>query len=121
MDRKEAIRKYKETPRPAGVYRIHNAAQGKSLIGTSLNLPGALNRERFQLENGSHPDRELQKDWKELGPDAFALEILDQLEPKQEASSDVTDDLQTLLQMWIDKLVESGEQLYPMTRSMLKK
>ncbi len=121
MDRKEAIRNYKESSRPTGVYRVQNKPGKKSLLGTSLNLPGVLNRERFQLEHGSHPDHELQKDWNDLGPDAFVFEILDQLEPVSESGPDTTDDLQTLLKMWIDKLVASGEQLYRMTNSMLKK
>jgi hypothetical protein len=79
-DRKELIRRYKETPRPAGVYRVRNLVSGKSLLGSSPDLPAILNRERFQLDAGLHPDKELQKDWRELGPNAFAFETLDRLE-----------------------------------------
>ena len=74
IDRKARMREYKETPRPAGVYRVRNTATGKSLVGSTADLPGMLNRQRFQLEHGSHPDRELQRDWNELGPDAFEFE-----------------------------------------------
>ena len=116
IDRKARIREYKEAPRPAGVYRVRNTAAGKSLAGSSVNLPGILNRHRFQLESGLHPDRELQRDWNELGPDAFEFEVLDQLTPKKEPDYDPTEDLGVLLAMWIDKLTASGESLYGRVR-----
>lgn len=112
FDRKARIREYKETSRPAGIFRVHNTAKGKSLVGSSLNLPGMLNRQRFQLENGSHPDVELQADWNELGPSAFGFEVLDRLEPKEDPAHDPTDDLDVLLEMWTEKLMASEETLY---------
>jgi hypothetical protein len=112
LDRKEIIRKYKETPLPSGVYRIRNEVRMKSLIGSSPNLPGMLNRQRFQLEHGSHPDQELQKDWDELGSEAFTFESLDQLAPSNEPDYDTAEDLRVLKQLWLDKLRETGELLY---------
>jgi hypothetical protein len=112
IDRKARLREYKETPRPAGVYRIRNTAAGKSLVGSTPDLPGMLNRQRFQLNHGSHPDRELQKDWNELGSDAFEFEVLDRLEPKDEPDYDPTEDLRVLKEMWLQKLTGSGEPLY---------
>lgn len=112
MDRKNLIRNYKETPRPAGVYRVRNTVNGKSLLGFSPNLPAMLNRQRFQLEHGTHPHPELQKDWNEFGPEAFTFESLDRIEPLSEANENPTEDLRVLLQMWIEKLKELGEPLY---------
>ena len=112
IDRKARIREYKETPPPAGVYRVRNTATGKSLVGSTANLPGMLNRLRFQLEHGSHPDRELQRDWNELGPDAFEFEALDRLEPQDAPTYDPTEDLRVLKEMWLEKLTASGEPLY---------
>jgi hypothetical protein len=99
LDRKEIIRKYKETALPTGVYRVRNNVRKKSLVGTSPNLPGMLNRQRFQLERGSHPNGELQMDWNEFGSDAFTFEVLDQLEPSNDTDKDVSEDLRVLLQM----------------------
>jgi hypothetical protein len=107
MDRKARIREYKETARPMGIYRVRNTANGKWLIGSSVNLPAILNRQRFQLELGSHPNRALQADWKEFGPEAFVFEVLDTLEPSDTLDYNTTEDLQTLTEMWIDKLCQS--------------
>lgn len=112
IDRKAHRRAYKETPRPAGIYRVRNLATGKSLVGSTADLPGMLNRQRFQLAHGSHPDRELQSDWNTLGADAFAFEALDQLEPKAESTYDPTADLRVLQEMWLAQLTASGTPLY---------
>lgn len=112
-DRKALVREYLETPRPAGVYRVLNKASGKSLLGSSPNVPGVVNRQRFQLENGSHPDKELQADWNDLGPDAFTFETLDLLKPSDDPGYDSTEDLRTLKTMWLEKLAASGVPLYP--------
>ena len=115
-DRKELTRKYKQTPRPAGIYRVRNVANGKSLIGSTPDLPGMLNRQRFALEHGSHPDKELQKDWNELGSQAFAFEELDKLEPKDDPDYDPRGDLKVLHQMWLDRLTAAAEALYAQSR-----
>jgi len=94
------------------VYRVRNTVNGRSLVGASPNLPGILNRQRFQLARGSHPDIALQKDWNELGPGAFTFEILDQLEPSSEPGYEPAEDLRVLLQMWLEKIRASGEQMY---------
>jgi hypothetical protein len=115
-DRKTRIREYKDTPRPAGVFQIRNTVNKRSLIGSTTDLPGMLNRQRFQLENGSHPDRELQKEWNELGSDAFEFATLDRLEPNDDPGYDPTEDLAVLKKIWIEKLTASGETLYKQSR-----
>ncbi|MBI5837084.1 MAG: GIY-YIG nuclease family protein [Candidatus Eisenbacteria bacterium] len=87
-----------------GVFRVLNTANGRYFIGSSPDLPGMLNRVRFQLGNGSFPNRALQEDWKTCGPDAFRFEALDTLEPPKEPGYDSREDLRTLLDMWMKKL-----------------
>ena len=120
MDRKALIREYKETRQPMGVYRVRNTLTGKSLIGTSTNLPGMLNRQRWQLTMGAHPNRELQKDWNEHGPDAFAFEVLDTLAAPDRPAYDPADDLRALEQLWLDKLAPYDDRGY-IARPGLKK
>ncbi len=112
MDRKAMLRQYKETPRPAGVFGVRNTADDKLLVGASTDLRAMLNRQRFQLEMGLHPDKELQADWDRAGQDAFSFEVLDELEPKDGPSSDLRDDLLTLYDMWIGRLTSAGQTLY---------
>jgi hypothetical protein len=116
IDRKARIREYKGKSQPAGIYRVRNTRTGKSLVGSTVNLPGMLNRQRFQLEHGSHPDRELQRDWDELGSDAFEFEALDRLKPRDEPAYDPTGDLRVLKEMWLEKLMAAGEPLYRQSR-----
>lgn len=112
MDRKELIRQYKETARPTGVFRVRNVRAAKSFVGTSADLPSMLNRQRFQLEHGSHRDRELQKDWNEAGPEAFTFEVLDELKPREDPAWDPSADLTVLLAMWLETLRAAGESFY---------
>ncbi|HSK46545.1 MAG TPA: GIY-YIG nuclease family protein [Coriobacteriia bacterium] len=111
-DRKALLRQYKETKLPMGVFRVRNIAQARSFIGVSVNLPGMLNRMRFQLDNSAHPNRALQADWDRLGPDAFVIEALDELEPPEEPGYYSKLDLEELRQMWIERLTAEGESLY---------
>jgi hypothetical protein len=112
MDRKAQIRAYKESPRAMGVFRVHNTANGKSLVGASVDVPAMLNRQRFQLESGFHPDRTLLAEWREFGPDAFVFETLDTLEPPDEPDYDPAVDLRMLEQLWLEKLGRPGERGY---------
>ena len=111
-DRKALRRAYKETPRPMGVYAVRNTVDGMVLLGGSTDLPGMLNRQRFQLENHASPYRQLQADWDRLGEGAFGFEVLDTLEPPDEPGFDATEDLAQLVEMWRERLGLAEEQLY---------
>ena len=111
-DRKELIRKYKETPRPMGVYRIRNNANGKALVGSSRDITGKLNSHRAQLRMKVHRNEQLQQEWEEFGPDAFTFETLDLLEPSEEPSYDPTEDLRVLEDLWLQKLQPFGDKGY---------
>lgn len=73
-------------------------------MGSSVDLPAMLNRTRFQLELASHPNRALQRDWDELGGEAFEFGVLDTLEPREEPGHDPSDDLRELEDLWVDRL-----------------
>lgn len=118
-DRKALTRAYRETPSPMGVYRLRNTVAAVSLLGTSVNLPAMFNRVRFQLEMGSHPNRALQADWNQLGPEAFEFEVLDRLEPPEVGSAyDPAPELAALEGLWAEKLLAAGERLYGPMRTL---
>ena len=95
-----------------GVYQVRNTVNGKLLIGVSVDLPSMLNRQQSQLRMGGHPNKELQKDWVEFGPDAFEFQILDTLTPPDRPDYDPKGDLKALEELWLDKLTPFGEQGY---------
>ena len=112
IDKKAAIREYKLSHRPMGVFQIRNAASGKVLIESSVNIPGKFNRYRMQLDLGSHPNKELQADHKALGKDAFEFETLESLEPRIDPEYNYAADLEALEDLWIEKLKADGVELY---------
>lgn len=108
--RKEINQEYKERVKPAGVYQVKNLANGKMLLGSSLNLEGPLNRHRFMLKIGSHTNKTLQQDWNELGSEQFAFEILEEVNVKEDPNFNLNDELTLLEIIWLEKLrpVENG-------------
>lgn len=114
VDKKALKRQNKETRRPMGVYRILNKENGKSFVSSSVDLPAIFNRMRMQLDGGMYlMNRELQRDWAELGSDAFELEVLEELEPPDDAPHwDPAGDLRALEELWLEKLEPYGERGY---------
>ena len=110
--RRELTRQYKDNPPPMGVFRFRNLESGRTLLGTSANLPGMRNRILFQLEMGSHPDRELQADFGRLGAESFEFDVLDTLEQGPDAAVDCREDLAELLELWRAKLALGPELTY---------
>ena len=108
LDRKAAAREYMDNPRPMGVFRVSCAEGGASFLGSSVDLLSMLNRQRFELEMGSHRDRVLQAEWNEHGAATFRFEVLDTLEPPEDPAYDPHEDLLELLEMWRERL-GSGE------------
>jgi hypothetical protein len=110
--RKEIHREYKERVKPAGVFQVRNVANGKVLLGSSLNLEGPLNKHRFMLKINGHPNKELQQDWNELGPDQFSFEILETVQISDNPNFNLKDELTLLEEIWLEKLQPIGERGY---------
>jgi group I intron endonuclease len=110
MDKRDSKREYKETTQPMGVFQIRNLTNGKVWIGSSLNLEAIFNRHRFALGAGSHQNKALQADWKIFGADQFAFEVLEELEPRQNA--DRRSELAALENLWLEKEEPYGERGY---------
>lgn len=113
IDRKALKREYKETPRPMGVFQVRNTNSGRVLVDSSVNLPAIFNRLRTQLRMAACLNHaELQKDWSELGEDVFVFEVLEELEPSEAPGYDPTDDLDAMLELWLEELRPYGERGY---------
>ena len=113
MSRRDELKQaYKENPPPMGVFAIRNRANGKVLLGSSLNVQGSLNRARFDLTRGAHRVRELQEDWNRHGADSFTFEVLDVLKPSEEPGADPKSELEVLEALWHERLQPYGEAGY---------
>lgn len=114
LDKKELKKQYKQTLPKMGIYKITNLISGKFFIGKGMNVPGKINSSKFQLNMGSHMNKDLQKDFKQLGEDKFSFEVVDYLDPKNddEPGHDYTADLAALEDLWLEKLQPFGENGY---------
>lgn len=110
--KKELKRAYQQGHPPLGVYQIRCLANEKIFVGSSLNLSGILNREKFALQQGGHKNRALQADWNTFGTAGFAFEILDELTPRPDPAYDYREDLTVLEDVWLEQLQPYGERGY---------
>ena len=111
-DNKRLKKDYQQTPRPMGVFLIRNNRSDKVFLGAGLDLRGAINRHKFQLKNGNHPNKQLQADWNKQGSDDFALEIVDELTPSTDLKMNYSAELAFMEKLWLEKLQPFGERGY---------
>jgi hypothetical protein len=109
---KDIKKAYKERRKDAGVFQVKNTANGKVLLGSSLNLEGPLNGHRFMLTIGRHRNEALQREWNEFGPDAFVFEILEVVQVGNDPDFNLDDELTLLERIWLEKLQPFGERGY---------
>lgn len=112
MNKRELINKYKQTIQPMGIYQIRNIKNGRIYIGSAKDLRGRINSNKFQLKMGSHLNREMQKDFSEIGEKGFSFDVLDYLKPKEDLNYDYTEDLKILEEMWLEKIQPYNEKGY---------
>ena len=112
VDKKAAIKEYKLGHRPMGVFQIRNKVNNKIFVDSSLNVPGKINRHSFALNAGLHAAKRLQAGWVEAGKDSFEFEVLEYVEPRSDADYDYARDLETLEELWLDKLRPFGDNGY---------
>jgi hypothetical protein len=104
ISKKDIKREYKERKKPSGVFQVRNTVNSKVLIGSSLNLEGLWNSQKFKLSIGGHPNKELQKEWNEYGSDKFVFEILEVVQDNDDPHFNLKDELTLLEQIWFEKL-----------------
>lgn len=95
-----------------GVFQIRNKENEKVFIDSSNNIPGKINRHRFALNAGQHASKTLQADWNELGESAFEFETIEPVEPRTDQNYDYRADLETLEDLWREKVQPFGARGY---------
>jgi len=110
--RQDIKREYKERKKPAGIFQVKNTANGKVLLGSTLNLDGPLNSHKFMLTIGKHRNAVLQKEWNEFGGDKFIFEILEVVKVKDDPAFSMEDELTLLEEIWLEKIKPFGGRGY---------
>ncbi len=108
--RKELLEAYKQIKTYMGVIQITNQVNGKIYIAAYPNLKNKWLSLKGQLDMGMHVNAQLQKDWKELGPEAFTYEVLQEKEADEVA--DRRWELKQLEKEWLEKLQPFGAKGY---------
>lgn len=114
MDRKKQLKElYKQMKTDMGIFIVQNKINNKYLLITSQNLQGMINRVRFQLNSGGHPNIELQQDWRKLGEDNFDIKILEKLAyGKDESKTDYSEELRIMEIIWAEKQSDKNMESY---------
>jgi hypothetical protein len=111
--KKELLAQYKQMKPPMGVFIIRLKDGNKCHIQTATDLRAVMNGALARLSGGQHPIKELEKEWKEFGAEAFEMKILEELPyDKDEAKTDYTEELSLLQMIWEDKLKKENLQFY---------
>ena len=63
-----------------GIYKIENLVNGKTYIGSSINIEQRWSQHRWFLNTSSHHSPHLQRSFDKYGQDKFSFEILQELE-----------------------------------------
>ena len=103
LDRKEAIRAYKERKPRRGSYAVRCTATGQVWVGSSPNLDSARNSLWFGLKLGSCMDKGLQAEWQKHGEQAFQYEILEELD-EDLCALEVKDRLKEVRSSWAARM-----------------
>jgi hypothetical protein len=107
INRKEAIRQYKERKTPLGIFAIRCNVTNGVWVDASRNLEAAKNSNWFQLGVGSHRTKSLQQEWNTHGEAAFSYEILETL-PEDVHPLEIKDTLEARRKHWIGQLNASA-------------
>lgn len=111
--KKELAEQYKLTKPRMGIFIIRSKVNNKCYLQTTQDLRGVMNGAKVRLQAGFHPNRELQREWNEFGPENFTIEVLENLEyDKDESKTDYTEDLALLKMMWEEKLAKENMEFY---------
>jgi hypothetical protein len=110
IDRKAAIRDYKERQPERGVFRLSCQVSESCWVGAAMDLNAARNSTLFQLRNNSHRDPRLQSEWNAHGEEMFRFEVLETLDADLECVL-VPDTLKEKKKAWAARL--SASMLLP--------
>ena len=88
-----------------GVYAISDTRTGRATVGSSRDVHASLNRIRFELKFGAHPDKALQALWRE-DPSLVAFKVVELVRQRSEPDFDYAEELRLLERLHREELCE---------------
>ena len=106
--RRDLARRARDAFPPMGVFVVRNLASGRARVKSSRNVPGAINRLRFELGLGTHPDKTLQAEWNAVGADGISMDVLELVREREDAAFDYAGELRFLEDLYRLELEQGG-------------
>jgi len=106
IDKKEAIRKFKEQKPLLGAYAVRCTRSGRVWVGASRNLNATKNGIWSSLRANGYIDKPLQAEWNAYGGEAFQYEILETLDGDLHPMA-IADLLKQTRKRWAEQLSAS--------------
>lgn len=101
--RRALARQARDAFPPMGVYAVRDALTGQVRVGSSRDVHARLNRVRFELRLGSHPDRALQAAWRQ-DPARLSFDVLELVRERSDPAFDYREELGLLEQLHREQL-----------------
>ncbi len=99
VSRKEELKEQYKTRKPQmGIIAVTCKGNGETFLGIDENIPSRINRTRFQLEAGNHPNKKLQGLWNMHGAKMFSFDVFKRLDD-QDPGEDHREALEELLEI----------------------
>jgi group I intron endonuclease len=65
-------------PTTSGIYSIHSEVNGRTYVGSAVNLRQRWSQHRSSLKQNDHDNQHLQNAWNKYGEDAFEFAVLEE-------------------------------------------
>ncbi|MEO7851372.1 MAG: GIY-YIG nuclease family protein [Rubrivivax sp.] len=104
-------------PRSIKLEGSRRVVNRRVFVGASMNVDAAINRHRFELNLSGHRNRELLRDWQQVGADNMRFEVLDLIKPRDDPAFDYRVELASMLALWSDELGCGGDSDNQILRS----
>lgn len=88
----------------SGIYAITNTINGKTYVGSTIDLERRQKDHNNNLCNGTHPNPHLQYSWNKYGESVFEFKVLEYI--------DSSDDLLKAEQSWLNVYKAGGKGVY---------
>ena len=91
----------KERTATGAIYAVECSGNGRRFIKATVDIAGIQNRFAFAAATKNCPDPALSNEWRQYGPDAFSLVILEELKRKKDQTDrEFAEDIKQLYELW---------------------